>query len=86
MNRNRRKGAKPLISSRPSHSPSCVSWEGDTSTQRDVNLRSLKRVVSEHLPLGSVLREVVLAEPDRLSPYEFIGKVPIWLRLAEKGG
>lgn len=56
----------------------------DLQVSRLVDLRPIKNVAKK-LPPTSVLREVVLAEPaDRLDFREFLGKIPIWLKLLER--
>lgn len=51
--------------------------------QRDIDIRKLKNDLQKRLPAGSVFREVILAEPDRLSPQDFFGRIPVWLKLAK---
>lgn len=52
---------------------------------RQVNICTLKRFALEKFPPDSILRTCILAEPDLLNnPYEFFGKISIYLRLLEE--
>ncbi|MCD6241332.1 hypothetical protein J7K27_07440 [Candidatus Bathyarchaeota archaeon] len=46
-----------------------------------VNIRSLRKFVDETFPRNSVLRELILGEPDQINVQEFLTKMKIWLRL-----
>jgi len=48
---------------------------------KGLNIRPLKRFAGETFRVGSVLREVLLAEKDELSAEEFLAKLSIWLKL-----
>lgn len=49
---------------------------------RKVNLGRLKRFALESLPDRSILRALLLEEPDELSLDVFLAKLDIWLRLS----
>jgi hypothetical protein len=49
---------------------------------RKVNLGRLKRFALESLPDRSILRALLLEEPDELSLDIFLAKLDIWLRLS----
>lgn len=57
-----------------------------TMSRKLINLRSLKRLVSERLLQRSALREVLLQEKDEITSSEFFAKVPIWLVLLRHEG
>jgi hypothetical protein len=46
-----------------------------------VSIRGLKDLVLAHFPEGHPLREVILAERDRLTPAEFLAKMEVWVVL-----
>ena len=46
-----------------------------------VDLRPLKSYAKNSFHRGSVLRELILTEPDRMAAEEFIGRIGVWLRL-----
>lgn len=46
---------------------------------RAVDTRPLKRLASERLASDSLLRRVLLAEPDSMSAVEFVAKLGTWL-------
>jgi hypothetical protein len=50
---------------------------------RQVNIRALKRFSSK-LPEGSILRDCLTNEPDTLNQLEFLGKIPVYIRLLNK--
>ena len=51
-----------------------------------LKLISLRRIKSFalRLPSESLLREILLREPDKIDALEFVVKVPVWLYLLEK--
>jgi hypothetical protein len=49
-----------------------------------MRIDQIKQFARERLPQHSVLRDVILFEPDDLQPVEFIAKVDVWLRLIVK--
>ena len=51
---------------------------------RMINTSSLRRFASQGLPSSSVLREVLLAETERLTVKEFLAKMDVWLLLFKK--
>ena len=46
-----------------------------------LDIRPLKKFAAEKLRVGSVLREVLLAEEDKLPVEEFLAKQDVWLHL-----
>jgi len=50
-----------------------------------VDLRKLKTFAHEKLSQWPMLRELILTEPDKVEAPEFLGKVPVWLKLLQKG-
>lgn len=48
-----------------------------------IDIRSLKTLATEILPNGSILREVLIREPDILSPHDFIAKLGTWLEILD---
>lgn len=46
-----------------------------------VDIRSLKRVAAKILPVDSILRKVLLSEPDSLEAREYLAKLGTWLLL-----
>ena len=48
---------------------------------RKVNLGRLKGFALESLPEHSILRALLLAEPDELEVAEFLAKMDVWLKL-----
>lgn len=58
----------------------------EVAASRMLDFRALNTFALEKLPKTSVLRDVILIEPDSLSAADFLAKVPIWLRLADLEG
>ncbi len=54
--------------------------EGDA-----IDIRPLKRLASERLSEGSVLRRVLLLEPDFMSPAAYSAKLGTWLAIMTGG-
>ncbi|MEE9341190.1 MAG: hypothetical protein V3V21_05960 [Thermoplasmata archaeon] len=52
--------------------------------RRMINTSSLRRFASQRLPSSSVLREVLVAENERLTVKEFLAKMDVWLLLFKK--
>ncbi|MBC7219225.1 MAG: hypothetical protein H5T49_03730 [Hadesarchaea archaeon] len=50
---------------------------------RKVSLRLLKQFAAE-LPASALLRELLLNEPDELEPWEFLGRLSVWLQLSRR--
>lgn len=48
-----------------------------------IDIRSLKTLATEILPSGSILREVLIREPDILSLHDFIAKLGTWLEILD---
>jgi hypothetical protein len=51
--------------------------------RKQISLRRIK-YYALRLPSESLLREILLREPDKIDALEFVVKVPIWLYLLEK--
>jgi hypothetical protein len=51
--------------------------------RRQISLRRIKSYALR-LPSESLLREILLREPDKIDALEFVVKVPVWLYLLEK--
>jgi len=49
-----------------------------------VNIRSVKTLVTEKFPRDSVLRQIIIEEPDFMKIDEFLVKVEIYLRLLRR--
>jgi hypothetical protein len=60
------------------------------STLRDspqsVSTKGIKAFVSSHLPSNHPLRQVVLAEKEKLMCEEFLAKMEVWLVLLDNKG
>lgn len=50
-----------------------------------VDLRKLKIFARKELSSWPMLQEIILMEPDKVEAPELIGKVPVWLKLLQKG-
>jgi hypothetical protein len=44
----------------------------------------LKQFARERLAQHSVLRDVILIEPDEMQPVEYVAKANVWLRLISR--
>ena len=55
------------------------------SKNRLIDISGVKNF-ARSLSTNSLLREVILAEPDQLSGVEFLAKSEIWLRICRKEG
>jgi hypothetical protein len=51
---------------------------------KKIATRSLKTFALRHLPRSSTLKDILLSEPDELSPAEFLARIDLWLRLLER--
>jgi hypothetical protein len=51
-----------------------------------VDLRRFKVFTREKMSSWPVLQELILMEPDKVAAPELLGKVPVWLKLLQKGG
>jgi len=49
-----------------------------------ISVTNLRKIALEHLPSSSILREVIMAEGEKLTPEEFLGKLDVWLLLFKK--
>jgi len=49
-----------------------------------LSIRGLKELVLAQFPEGHPLREVILAEKDRLTPAEFLAKMEVWVVLLSR--
>jgi hypothetical protein len=54
------------------------------ATERIISIGQLKRFAAENFRVNSVLRELLLAEPDNMSPVEFVAKMQTWLFLLRR--
>jgi len=52
-------------------------------TNQKVNIKPLQNWVIESLSPSSALRNVVLTENQYLDSYEFLAKIPIWMKLLD---
>ncbi len=52
--------------------------------QRKVALRGLKQFASDSLPSESLLRHLILTEPDEMETLAFLAKMDTWLRIAKR--
>ena len=50
-------------------------------TKLMVDTRPLKQFATENLPLNSVLRTILVSEPDSIDREEFLTKIGVWLKL-----
>lgn len=55
-----------------------------TSSRETVSIRSLKDLVLSQFPGNHPLREVILAERDVLTPFEFLAKMDVWFVLLNR--
>ena len=53
---------------------------------RRVRITSLKEFALDRLSQGLPLRDLLLSEPDELSPNEFLVKCEVWLKLLKRSG
>lgn len=51
------------------------------SRSHPISMDGIKAFVSSHFPRGHPLREVILAEKEKLAPEEFMAKMETWLIL-----
>jgi len=51
-----------------------------------VRITLLKEFALERLSQGLLLRDLLLSEPDELSPNEFLVKCEVWLKLLKRPG
>jgi hypothetical protein len=59
-----------------------VTGQTSVSTgRREVDIRALKQSVVTRFGPSSLLRKVILAEPDRLPAEELVGKIGTWLAI-----
>jgi hypothetical protein len=49
-----------------------------------LSIRGLKDLVLAEFPENHPLREVILAEKDRLTPSEFLAKIEVWVVLLSR--
>lgn len=54
--------------------------------EKTVDIKRLKTFVSERLPEGHLLRDLVGAEDDLLEADEFVRKLRIWQKLLRRSG
>jgi len=51
-----------------------------------VDLRHFKHFVEETIPHDWILRDIILSEPDNLSPTELCAKSEVWVKLLRGKG
>ena len=56
------------------------------NAERKVRITPLKEFVLNRLSQGLPLRDLLLSEPDELSPNEFLVKCEVWLKLLKRRG
>jgi hypothetical protein len=49
---------------------------------KPIDITLLKKFVESHLPPGTPLREVILADDEKISREAFLAKLIVWLRLS----
>jgi hypothetical protein len=52
--------------------------------QKVVNIHPLKRTAAKILPDDSILRRVLLSEPDEMRPSDYLAKLGTWLAILEE--
>ncbi len=52
--------------------------------QGKVVIRQLKRFAAERLPSESLLRHIILTEPDEIDALSFLAKLETWLMVAQR--
>lgn len=48
-----------------------------------INIKSLRKFVDDKFARDSVLRDLILGEPNQIGVEEFLAKMEIWLRLLQ---
>jgi hypothetical protein len=78
-----RRQARPIRPENSEVEDSRSQLEITTVNRKDARLNTarLRRFALEKLPKESVLRQVVLAEKEELTPEEFVARIEIWFRL-----
>jgi hypothetical protein len=56
----------------------------DVVAQESLSIRGLKDLVLSQFPEDHPLREVILAERDRVTPVEFLAKMEVWVVLLSR--
>ena len=59
--------------------------QADSVVRKGVNLTNLKRFALRTLPDGP-LRDDILAQPDEITPEEYVANCRMWLRMLRLGG
>jgi len=49
-----------------------------------INIRRLKTFALANLPRSSILRDLLLSEPDELPKTDFIVKIGLWLKISRR--
>ena len=49
-----------------------------------VDIRRLKTFAYENLPRSSILRDLLLSEPDELPKTDFVVKIGLWLKISRR--
>ncbi len=78
-----RRQARPILRKKTEveDTPSQLEITAINREDARINTASLRRFALEKLPKESVLRQVILAEKEELTPEEFIARIEIWSRL-----
>ena len=59
--------------------------QAGTVSRQNVNLLGLKQFALQKLPDGP-LRDDILAQPDEITPEEYLANCRVWLRMLRLGG
>ena len=51
-----------------------------------VNIKPLKGLVATNFPVNSIVRTLILEEPETMPAEEYVIKVGIWLRILRRNG
>ena len=62
-------------------SPAMVIKVSSAAIYRTVNISPMKQFAMERLSQGSALRNLILSEPDLMSPEAYLAKTEIWMKL-----
>jgi len=65
-------------------SPFGLGKPGRVALRFKADLRPLKDYARNELPTDSILRAVIVTEPDELDPEVFLRKVPLWTKLLRR--
>ncbi|MEM2507398.1 MAG: hypothetical protein QXF61_10190 [Nitrososphaeria archaeon] len=51
------------------------------NSEKVINIKSLRKFVDDKFPGNSLIKYLVLSEPDQMPAEEFLVKMKLWLRL-----